>query len=172
MGSIQDTPEYSIPAEARQVFENGILNNPLIKPYLPADTAELASKIRFTGSDSPSIPINWRFAESVSSLKAYEALLINALLRQKYGHKEPAEVEINTDHAQLFFMSTLIWKMDPADGMEGELSLASLGDKQGMERYSKLFKNCDKHRSTSSLHRIAATNIYKTKDGGFFHVHG
>lgn len=171
MGSIQDTPTYSVPFEARQVFEKGILQNPLIKPYLPTDADQLASKIRFTGTDDPSIPINWRFAESVSALKAYEALLVNALLKQRYGQKEPVEIEINTDHAQLFFMSTLIWNMDPGDGGE-PLTLGRLSTKEGLERYSKFFKNCDKHRSTASLHRVAATNIYKTKDNGYFHVHG
>ena len=173
MGSIaESTPSYSVPSEAHQVFEQGILNNPLIKPYLPADAANLASKIHFTGSDAPSIPINWRFAESISALKAYEALLVNALLKQRYGQKDPVEIEINTDHAQLFFMSALIWQLDPGDGKEGNLTLSSLSTKEGLERYSKLIKNCDLHRSTSSLHRVAATNIYKTKDDGFFHVHG
>lgn len=36
----------------------------------------------------------------------------------------------------------------------------------------KLFPNEDKHRSNASLHRSLATNIYRTKDGRYYHVHG
>ncbi len=34
------------------------------------------------------------------------------------------------------------------------------------------FPNRDLHRSQASLHRALATNIYKTKDGRFYHTHG
>lgn len=36
----------------------------------------------------------------------------------------------------------------------------------------KSFPSRDLHRSQDSLHRVLATNIYKTKDGRFYHVHG
>lgn len=36
----------------------------------------------------------------------------------------------------------------------------------------KLFPSQDKHQSQSSYHRRLATNIYKTKDGRFYHIHG
>ena len=36
----------------------------------------------------------------------------------------------------------------------------------------ELLPNEDKHRATASLHRTLATNIYKTKDGRFYHTHG
>lgn len=36
----------------------------------------------------------------------------------------------------------------------------------------KLFPNQDMHNSQKSLHRSLATNIYKTKDGRFYHLHG
>ena len=66
-------------------------------------------------------------------------------------------------------MSTLIWQLDP----EGKaLTLGSLGTPEGQKEFSKYFPNCDKHNATSSHHRVAATNIYKTKDGRYFHLHG
>ena len=34
------------------------------------------------------------------------------------------------------------------------------------------FPNQDKHRNADGLHRVLATNIYKTKDGKFYHTHG
>lgn len=87
---------YSTPNQAKEVFLKSVLENPLIAKDLPAEAAEYASKIRFEGSDKPSLPINWRFAESVSALKALEATMVNVLLGRKYGVKEAPRVTINT----------------------------------------------------------------------------
>jgi hypothetical protein len=86
---------YSIPQNAQDVFQNGILKNSLIQPKLPQDFSECASKIEFVGTDKPSIPMNWRVAESMSALKGFEASMINLLLKRKYG-VEPQKVVINT----------------------------------------------------------------------------
>lgn len=87
--------DYSIPQETQKLFEEGILNHPLIGPTLPDGIAQAAAKVRFEGSSKPSIPINWRFAESISALKGLEASMINVLLERKYG-VEPQEAVINT----------------------------------------------------------------------------
>lgn len=86
---------YSVPNEAKEVFRRGILDNPLIKPYLPEGWETHVEKIRFQGTAKPAIPINWRFAEGVSALQAYVALLINAIIQRRYG-VDTAEVEIDT----------------------------------------------------------------------------
>lgn len=87
--------DYSVPEQTKQLLNKGILENPLIAYDLPTGAAEAASKISFTGSDLPSIPINWRFAESISALKACEATLVNVLLKRKYG-LEPVPITIDT----------------------------------------------------------------------------
>jgi hypothetical protein len=97
------------------------------------------------------------------SLKAFEATMLNHLLVKKYKAK-PADVVINTDHASLFFMSPMIAQVINNGKPE------SIGLFAGSN--SKLFPNQDLHRSGASLHRTLATNIYKTKDGRFFHLHG
>lgn len=86
---------YSTPEQTREVFLKGILENPLVSKLLPLEAAECAAGIRFEGSERPTIPINWRLAESVSALKALEATLLNVLLVRKYGVKPP-RVTINT----------------------------------------------------------------------------
>ena len=86
---------YSIPQQTQKILNDGLLNNPLIAPTLPKEVEQCARKIRFEGSDKPSIPINWRFAESISSLKGLEAALTNVLVQKKYG-VEPPETVINT----------------------------------------------------------------------------
>jgi hypothetical protein len=92
---------YSVPEETQKVFDDGILNNPLVASTLPHGIAEAAAKVRFEGTSKPSIPINWRFAESISALKGLEASMINVLLSRKYGL--PAqEAVINTSVFLLF----------------------------------------------------------------------
>jgi hypothetical protein len=86
---------YSITNETKKVFEEGILNNPLISPSLPKAFQEYATKIEFEGHHAPSMPIVWRFAESISAIKALEATMLLALLDKKYNLK-PKEVKINT----------------------------------------------------------------------------
>lgn len=85
---------YSVPHEARRVFEDVILNNPLIRD-LPQELGSLGKYVRFEGSSNPSIPVNWRFAESISALKAFEATMLNYLITRKYK-VEPVDVTINT----------------------------------------------------------------------------
>ena len=80
-----DASLYSIPREAQAIYKKGILKNPLIARDLPPEVHAFASSIKFVGSPSPSLPVNWRLAESAASLKALEASIINALLKRKYN---------------------------------------------------------------------------------------
>jgi hypothetical protein len=59
-------------------------------------------------------------------------------------------------------MSTLLWKIDPEGAKIRALSSES-------EIY---FPSYDIHRQQATPHRNACTNIYKTKDGRYFHLHG
>lgn len=161
MGSIKK--QYSVPTEARKVLEEGIFQNPRLTSLLPAGTEEFASKITFTGNDAPSIPINWRFAESAAAMHALEACIVAQLVKQKYNVDLPGAT-INSDHASLFFMSTLIWKFANSD--------STLSIFESAKEIHSLIPNYDFHKQSSSLYRQAATNIYRTKDGKYFHLHG
>jgi len=86
---------YSIPQACKELLDNGILQNPLIQKHVPHDLATYGERVKFHGSSLPSIPINWRFAESVSALKGFEAMMIMALVKRKYG-KDVEEVLINS----------------------------------------------------------------------------
>ncbi|KAL3417210.1 hypothetical protein PVAG01_11210 [Phlyctema vagabunda] len=159
---------YSVPVEARKVLDEGILRNPLVAKYLPSDVSKYAQRIRYTGRDEPSIPINWRFAESIAALKGLEATALNILLKKKYDI-EPEEVIIDTDHASLFIMSTLIWVLDP----QGEkLTISSAENPSESQKLARYLPSVDLHRHQATFHRASTTNIYKTKDERFFHLHG
>jgi hypothetical protein len=57
---------------------------------------------------------------------------------------------------------------------EGEpLSVASFGNADGIQRFAKYFRDCDIHsKGHTGMYRTMATNIYKTKDDRYFHLHG
>ncbi|KAI0446134.1 CoA-transferase family III domain-containing protein [Xylaria telfairii] len=156
--------KYSVPEEAKSLFQQGILHNPLLR-HMPPELHELSRLVHFTGNDSPSIPVNWRWAESISSLKALEATMLNLLVTRKYGVR-PVEVTINTDHASLFIMSPHLAQIvservgsDPSHGSINPNTLQPFRD--DVERYQ-----------VESLHRMMSTNIYKTRDNRFYHIHG
>lgn len=88
------TALYSIPEQASELLRSGILGNKCQKG-LPEEVGHYASFVKFEGSHAPSLAINWRFAESVSALKGFEAVMINVLLKKKYD-VEPKQVTINT----------------------------------------------------------------------------
>ncbi|KIX08137.1 uncharacterized protein Z518_02793 [Rhinocladiella mackenziei CBS 650.93] len=158
---------YSVPEEAGKVFIEGIANNPKLTSLLPEDVFAFASRIKLVGNDSPSIPINWRFAESATALKMLEACMIAKLVEKKYGTKLSGAT-INTDHASLFLMSTLLYTVypDTEDAIPGTLAGPELA------RLDAKIPNYDFRQMQSSRHRICATSIYKTKDHRYFHIHG
>lgn len=92
--SFTPNPPYSVPRQAETIFRDEILGNPLMH-HLPANLKELSKFIHFEGNELPSIPVNWRWAESISALKAFEATMVNYLLTRKYGI-DPVDVKINT----------------------------------------------------------------------------
>jgi len=66
-------------------------------------------------------------------------------------------------------MSILLNTIDP----EGEaITYASMRSPKGKAAYNKLFKDCDLHNMYSSPYRTDVTNIYRCKDGRYFHLHG
>ncbi|KAH8812475.1 alpha-methylacyl-CoA racemase [Xylogone sp. PMI_703] len=157
---------YSVPAGSKNVLVNGILNHPAHKD-LPAECHRYADLIKFVGQDKPRIAINWRFAESVSSLKGLEAILVNILLDRKYSF--PAqEITIDTDHAQLFLMSIFLLQVEP----ESEDSPVKPSESRELNTtHTKYFPSWDLHKQVSSNYRKSVTNIYKCQDGRFYHLH-
>ena len=108
-----DFEDYSVPVEAKSIFWESILRNPLIKSNLPDGVEDAALRITFEGSATPTVPICWRFAESVSALKAHEASVLNVLLKRKY-EVGPVGVDINTYAQYLIgYVTVLLWTRKP-----------------------------------------------------------
>jgi hypothetical protein len=75
---------YSIPLEAQRLLNDGLVNNKL-HASAPAEIKPASGFVEFSGADLPSIPVIWRFAESVSALKGFQGAMLNVLLKRKYG---------------------------------------------------------------------------------------
>ena len=161
------TEDYSVPAEAKKVFEQGIVNNPCHKS-LHDELKSVAHLVKYKGNDFPKVPINWRFCESISALKGLEASMINIFNQKKYG-AQPLPVLIDTDHANLFYMSVLLWTIDLR---ERQLNAICILDSVECQKLFNLFPDQSFHNNDGPVYQAACTNIYKTKDGRFFHLHG
>ena len=164
---IERTKSYSVPEECKGLLLQEISRKASESSTFPRECTNWGDLVTYQGTASPSIPINWRLAESVATLKGLEAVLINALVQRKYG-EEPKPVVINTDHAQLFFMSSLMLEINP----DLNATVTPTPIRELTEKYAKYFPNGDLHQMASSLYRRATSNIYKTKDGRWFHIHG
>src|SRR5438309_831707 len=67
-------------------------------------------------------------------------------------------------------MSLMLWSLDP----EGRnVTFADTrSDPAAKALYNRLFKDYDVHGSLSGPYRCCTSNIYKTKDDKFYHIHG
>ena len=75
---------YSVPEEAAKVLFDGIINNPL-HAHIPNEVKEAAQHVQYVGSSEPTLPINWRFAESIAAIKGFQGSMLNVLLKKRYG---------------------------------------------------------------------------------------
>ncbi|KAJ5320049.1 hypothetical protein PENANT_c025G03727 [Penicillium antarcticum] len=156
---------YSVPAESEALLRKGILENPVLSSNIPSNADYLASFVKLSGNAKPNLPVNWRFAESISSLKGLEAIWLNALLEAKYK-QSPVNIEIDTDHASLFIMSLLLVDVVDEEGRPFKKNVSPV------ERLMSIFPTPGEDLDQGSPLRAAVTSIYKTKDSRFYHVHG
>ncbi|KAK1221351.1 hypothetical protein PQX77_015838 [Marasmius sp. AFHP31] len=149
------TATYSIPAQASQLLRDGLVFNELHQSC-PSEVQDVYKLVEYRGGDLPSIPINWRFAESIAAIKGFEACMLNVLLKRRFAI-EPQKVVIDTDHAQLFFMSPFVSSLN----VNGKDVFP-----HDLKEFSRWFPSSER-----SPHDGSCTNIYKTKDGRFYHIH-
>ncbi|KID81083.1 CoA-transferase family III domain protein [Metarhizium guizhouense ARSEF 977] len=167
---MEQSAPYSVPSNAAKVFRDGILSSTLTRKHLlDGPLQKYADAVSFEGPDNPILPVNWRFAESMSALKALEAVYVNAILDKLYGIA-PQKVKINTNHAILFIMSLQLWSLDP-EGRNVKFMDTRAGQ-EAKDFYLSKFQDFDYYRSLDGPYRCCTSNIYRTADDKFFHLHG
>lgn len=148
-------PEYNVPTVAATVFAK-LLTDPRLA--IPDAVQSEAAHITFTGSPTPFLPVPLKFTEAISAVKALEAAFAAAIARLRFPSLDPGAVVIDTDHAALYVFSAFT---------------TTLNGKPALDRTASAhLRDTDIHDSGKHRYRQMATNIYKTKDGRFFHLHG
>ncbi|KAF9774217.1 hypothetical protein IL306_007818 [Fusarium sp. DS 682] len=147
---------YSIFTEASRVLKQVLLQDPKLK--LPDSFVKAAEKVKFVGEDDqPFVLTPFKITESSAALNALVATAANAVAAERYGI-DYQNVEINTDLATLFLESVL---------------LPTIGGKPfvKIEKMLKELAKMDIHQMAKPIRRYA-TNVYRTKDGRWYHLHG
>lgn len=146
--------DYSVPGVATETFVE-LLNDPRLA--IPDAVKEAAKKVSFDGTAVPFLCVPSKFAEAIAAVKGLEAAFAGAIAQQRFN-VDAGQVVIDTDHAALFVFSAFS---------------TTLNGKPSLDRAASAhLRDTDIHDSGKHRYRQMATNIYKTKDGRYFHLHG
>ncbi|KAJ5737907.1 uncharacterized protein N7483_003032 [Penicillium malachiteum] len=146
---------YSVLTESARVLNEHLLESKDI--HLPQAFKEAAKLVKFVGSDIPFIPTLLKITESSSALNALVAIACSAISKDRYGI-DYQNVEVNIDVASLFLMSLILATINGKSALENSQIQTEIekGNHYAMEK---------------PIHR-QCTNVYQTKDGRHFHLHG
>lgn len=124
---------------------------------LPQLAIDYARKVKFTGRDQVFLPCVMKEVEASAALKAVEAGIAAAIGEVRFGWEEE-DIEINMEQAAAFLL------------------MAYLASVDGLTKLNKAvrahLRDTDFNRSQSNIYRRLSANLYKTKDSGFYHIHG
>ncbi|KAI1066848.1 hypothetical protein LB506_012165 [Fusarium annulatum] len=147
---------YSIRQEATRIFYEVLLQDDRLQ--IPTEVVSIAHRTSFSETDTidtPYLPVPYKFTESSAALWSLAATFGNFIVLDRFGIKQC--VRVNTDVASLFLMSAGLAKVDGK----------GLSDPSIASRYLKY----DLGRSSDPYRRLC-TNVYRTRDHRFFHLHG
>ncbi|KAJ5678994.1 hypothetical protein N7462_007238 [Penicillium macrosclerotiorum] len=146
---------YSIQAESARILTDCLLDGKDIE--FPSSFREAAKKVRFIGDSQPFIPTPLKITESSAALNALVASIASTISKDRYGI-DYQDITVNTDVASLFLMSLILPTVNGKPTMENPQIQADLA-------------KGDPHDMAKPIHR-QGTNVYQTKDGRWYHLHG
>ncbi|KAK9784048.1 putative CoA-transferase family III domain-containing protein [Seiridium cardinale] len=147
---------YNLQQESSRILQDVLLKDPLLE--LPESFAKAAEKVRFVGGDSqPFIPTPCKITESISALNALLAVAASVVAKDRFG-VDFQDIEVNTDISTLFLMSIVL------STLKGKPTLEDAIIKQEIAKG-------DLYLMQKPIHR-QCTNVYQTKDGRWYHLHG
>ena len=153
-GILPEKASFSLQTEASSIFES-ILRDPRID--VPEEVQALSDNVRFVGEETqPFYPTPYKAAESQAGILGLVALFALAIAKDRYGIVQ--ECHIDVEHALLNGLGALFARS------EGEWLSGSAKMMGAVQRWD--------HGRTRELYRQLATNIYKTKDGRWYSLHG
>ena len=146
--------DYSVQFESARILKEHLLD---ILP-LPKEVVAAAQKITITGDDDkPFIPTPCKLTESATSLTALLAATASAINSDRYGI-DYQKITVNTDLATLFILSVMLPTVNGESFFKNDQLLKEMG-------------KGDLHLMSKPIHQ-ECTNVYQTKDGRWYHLHG
>ncbi|CAI6089084.1 unnamed protein product [Clonostachys chloroleuca] len=147
---------YSIFSEASRILQDVLLADSRLG--LPPSFVEASKKIKFVGGDDkPFVLTPLKITESSASLTALVATAANVAAAERYGI-EYQDVEVNTDLATLYLESVLLPTIGGKHFLENKQMAMELG-------------KLDIYQMSKPIRRNT-TNVYRTKEGRWYHLHG
>ncbi|KIK55036.1 hypothetical protein GYMLUDRAFT_231435 [Collybiopsis luxurians FD-317 M1] len=146
---------YSTIETTKQVLLSAFENN---LPVLPEVRAKGLEYVDFLGDSSePLIPIVLKAHESFAALKALEGIIAVALCKERFGLDQDLKASVNCNHAALFPAMSFLSTADDLPKWNPEMR--------------KKIVDTDLNHVYSNVYRRMLTNIYRTKEGRFYHLH-
>ena len=153
---IPNMTSYNINDEASRIFREVLVADPALD--LHPSIKEAAQKVQFNGGDGrPFVPTPFKMTESSAALTGLASAAASAVAADRYGI-DYQDIEVNSDVATLFLESVA---MPTIDGTPFTAN----------PQMKKELAAMDLHDQASPIRRYA-TNIYKTKDGRWYMLHG
>ncbi|TVY47375.1 Succinyl-CoA--L-malate CoA-transferase beta subunit [Lachnellula occidentalis] len=146
---------YDVQAEALRILEDCLLADQRLA--LPPNVREACKKVKFFGDSKPFIPTPCKITESCAALSALVGGLASAVASARYGI-ELQNIDIDTDKATLFIMSVMLPTVEGTSFLQCKEIRAALSE-------------ADIYNMDKPIHR-QCTNVYKTKDDRWYHLHG
>ncbi|KAI1500305.1 CAIB/BAIF family enzyme [Biscogniauxia marginata] len=146
---------YTIQSEASRILHTILL--PDARLSLPPSLPITAKRTTFDPSSlsTPFLPAPLKCTESSAALWALLATLGNYIVETRWGVKQ--DVQVNSDAATLF-LTSFLWL---------RVGGQTIADPELARRYSVY----DTTQQSGPWRRLV-TNVYATRDGRYFHLHG
>ncbi|KAI0376923.1 CoA-transferase family III [Hypomontagnella monticulosa] len=147
---------YTIQKEASRILHSILLPDPRLQ--IPDSVKAAATRTSFDNSalSSPFLPAPLKCTESSTALWALLASFGNAIAAERYGLTDQ-KVVVNSDVASIFLFSFLLLRVGGQP-----LSNPELGKRISVYDTTRQFTHW----------RRLVTNVYPTRDGRWFHLHG
>uniref|UniRef100_A0A060T306 ARAD1A05390p n=1 Tax=Blastobotrys adeninivorans TaxID=409370 RepID=A0A060T306_BLAAD len=146
---------YSIQSESEKILGSLVKDSRL---PIPEEARKLADRTKFPKENvvnDPFMPMPLKISECSSALWGLIGTLGNAIQKERYGIDQDAIV--NTDLATLYLLSAPIATINGVGLREPEVA----------QRFAQFDLG-----NMAETYRRLATNVYRTKDGRYFHLHG
>ncbi|OQV07484.1 hypothetical protein CLAIMM_11911 [Cladophialophora immunda] len=145
---------YTLQNEAQRIFHK-IISDPRL--LIPDEIKAQAGMVKFVGEETqPYYPTPWKAAETQAALLGSIGLFATAISKERYGLDEIATIDL--ENALLSGLAIGV--------MRGNGKPVPI-----IPKTAEVTRRWD-HGNTRELYRQLGTNIYKTRDGQWYQLHG